>query len=1341
MAFFLHNGMEYPYSLRINAEKFPGVEEGTIVAIETAEQDDNEEKETEEKEPLYLEVDHIETDVRGTWHLTIEERIGRDLYGLREGVQTTVNVRVADPNEGKLSFAELSFQDQYFSRGETWRLQNDLVGRGIHITQNLVMRGMTFKVQLLRKKVGDNQEDVLSGVVSPHTKFVFRSASARFHFLFQLSAEMWTYSENGELYFEEALDGFLKTLFRKWRDFGDHHMFSVIFFTRMYMRFHGHRTTTNLEQKEKEVGLRKWLMQDSQGRLYKDYYKVVIDGSTSRDWKSLQKEIRKQFHLFPQLLQAALPGKSFKQTPSMAKEGNILEAINLCCNIHDKHYIDRDLQRTGMALVLLTAGTGVFYVDKKLSNFTKSRILINGIGADIVSVTKPPLCPVPLFIHTKEAGENNAELLSNAEYNRPAHWIQIKFFNNSEQKYKSPLETISRGASSCPPFYRIPVSVPETIFMDVPAERRQSTLRRSSGQQSVRGLPASKPKNFPRIRNPTERSAIVLPFQDHSGADVEGSLEKKTLDDIFDEHDEATFARHRTQGSPIENPRSSRDVRALEPPPKPTLDPRPSGEPELSPLPPPAMAPEPLSPRISTTFSDQMNQDGPCGFTSKSTLETPADELPIKPGLQESTSLNSAMLLRNRSQVNDGTRSEPRSPRNSREPELRPAPSIFTESIGFNSFGDATSLAVPLSDEPTNKPKLEPTAKHQDFIDELDLGVKGLLDTREETSEKANVAFRRPGPIVQDQSNVYVLTEAETSEKHTVGIIAYEGQSLGKKKPSPLPFESEIRKRSMLPGPVPLLVDDPSAGTESDSREEKVVRKPWLQRFFLNPLRPSRLDQIFSAAVEASYWSSLLAPKSAPSRGQTFSSILSKDVSEQNLRLWKSVLCPALLPLTTQLTFQQKLSHSDYQFSTYPVRIRGNRRKKMPSPLANQATRILNLKQELIMQRLAGDFQIMVREDDNYLDMCQENNIHRIAYDQDREDSLVIERWTKKVTLNKEVERASETVGPRLAGGDPDDPLEDAFEDEVLQRYYYHLWSDLHNAFVLVPDNFQEHHEKSGRFWSRMDRLCADQDDQISTHDFTSIDRQLRDMPKARRLRYTLVPSEALLPGKEGGDRKKAAADNCRAFVKWIEKISGKTTDQLRIKVVDHEAGENEKKPRCYTDSVKISLPRQWNDRPTWMRFAYDTVYDPEIFFHIEIHWLVASSVQIRQFIQEVKHAAKVNKLVIKQIPSQQLKKLQDPFHLNVTIQTVVPTGARIDILENNGFLHDRNHWMTTQYRHHTCCAVVRLDTKQKLTWITNYLDPEHPAKSHELFQTCTKELGHQPTKGIPSFSSSFSVR
>ena len=63
----------------------------------------------------------------------------------------------------------------------------------------------------------------------------------------------------------------------------------------------------------------------------------------------------------------------------------------------DRHYVDRDLQRTGLSIVIITAGTSHFNVDKNLFRLTTERMIDEGFGVDLVSLAKMPLHAVPLF--------------------------------------------------------------------------------------------------------------------------------------------------------------------------------------------------------------------------------------------------------------------------------------------------------------------------------------------------------------------------------------------------------------------------------------------------------------------------------------------------------------------------------------------------------------------------------------------------------------------------------------------------------------------------------------------------------------------------------------------------------------------------------------------------------------------------------------------------------------------------------------------------------------------------------------------------------------------------------
>ncbi|KAG7381256.1 GATOR complex protein depdc5 [Phytophthora pseudosyringae] len=190
------------------------------------------------------------------------------------------------------------------------------------------------------------------------------------------------------------------------------------------------------------------------GRYYEDFYKVVVMNFTGPDWSRLLLLLKKEFASYyethrwrtPEELSPAqyeicrcpkptssttdpeetstMPvaeqGKPLSPTaeddggcedlyvkwaklpsgvPSRAKDGNILEAINVTLNVLDKHYMDRDLSRTGQGIVMMTAGCSIFNVNSKLAEITEQRMMDNGVGMDMISLSTPPLHVVPLFIY------------------------------------------------------------------------------------------------------------------------------------------------------------------------------------------------------------------------------------------------------------------------------------------------------------------------------------------------------------------------------------------------------------------------------------------------------------------------------------------------------------------------------------------------------------------------------------------------------------------------------------------------------------------------------------------------------------------------------------------------------------------------------------------------------------------------------------------------------------------------------------------------------------------------------------------------------------------------------
>lgn len=77
--------------------------------------------------------------------------------------------------------------------------------------------------------------------------------------------------------------------------------------------------------------------------------------------------------------------RAFK-SPTGAAQGNFLEAINVTLNVLEKHYMDRDLSRTGNSIVMISPSSGVFRVEDKLAQITQVLITFT------VHVTNPYHC-------------------------------------------------------------------------------------------------------------------------------------------------------------------------------------------------------------------------------------------------------------------------------------------------------------------------------------------------------------------------------------------------------------------------------------------------------------------------------------------------------------------------------------------------------------------------------------------------------------------------------------------------------------------------------------------------------------------------------------------------------------------------------------------------------------------------------------------------------------------------------------------------------------------------------------------------------------------------------------
>ncbi|CAN0431711.1 unnamed protein product, partial [Ectocarpus sp. 12 AP-2014] len=360
-----------------------------------------------------------------------------DLGDKKHELKKLVMVSVK-PEDVLADHVELNVKGIFMPRGDLYRMMSSIVGKTVYGSKTFQVPGddrgnMRVRVHHVNRK----SQAIYAGVVSKKTHVICRSRSSRIFWLVQLTPEMYDTNQHGDVYYEVFLR-FVEDLVDRWREMDVTHHLTVVFFCRVY--FAGNKGADPVTPPE---GLyRRPIRTAPDGRLYEDTYKVVIANETKTEYDGdfkLRWRLHDEFHAFPRQMgwwkfvnlnaptpaaraqaRAKAGGGSGRAAgdrsapdsekldlrtpgvrlavPALAKQGNVVEALNVIVNVLDKHYLDRDLSRSGNSVVMITAGPGVFIVDGKLSAITTQRMMDNGIGMDMVSLSSPPLHTGPLFI-------------------------------------------------------------------------------------------------------------------------------------------------------------------------------------------------------------------------------------------------------------------------------------------------------------------------------------------------------------------------------------------------------------------------------------------------------------------------------------------------------------------------------------------------------------------------------------------------------------------------------------------------------------------------------------------------------------------------------------------------------------------------------------------------------------------------------------------------------------------------------------------------------------------------------------------------------------------------------
>ncbi|EIW84767.1 hypothetical protein CONPUDRAFT_87316 [Coniophora puteana RWD-64-598 SS2] len=393
---WVHDIKESP-NVILNQSFWPGVAEGDMLHVINANADDGE-------EGFLTVVPKDEGCAKPALQISIPRNVA-DVFDVKNNGEVTVT-RV-DPEKHYCDYIELTFADQYLGRNEMWRLTEHLVGQCVYVDQEISFIGI---IAAKISAIFIDGEKVPAGYVTPRTKSIFRSLSAKVTIFIQVCRELWEFAGDGERYNEKIVHSFLPALFDRWRDAGTNHIVTIVLISRVFY---------DASELEYAAGP---LRQDDYGAWYKDFYKVITDLEAVQDWRPTLVNLKDSFWAFQRDIllahhyhRAALdagggssggggggggtePGHArLVGALSFAHDGPILEALNLNLNPNEHHYVDRSLTLTGAASIIVTPGTGYYRVNKQLLRLTTTRMLDQGFGLDLVSLAKQPLHQSPMF--------------------------------------------------------------------------------------------------------------------------------------------------------------------------------------------------------------------------------------------------------------------------------------------------------------------------------------------------------------------------------------------------------------------------------------------------------------------------------------------------------------------------------------------------------------------------------------------------------------------------------------------------------------------------------------------------------------------------------------------------------------------------------------------------------------------------------------------------------------------------------------------------------------------------------------------------------------------------------
>jgi len=470
--------------LVIRSEDFPEVHPGDILEIYHEEESFSRLLLQVKPESLYPENNLQKTVPKDTVYI---EKSTAESFQLSNYKSLVVNK--VDKSKVALDSVELLFKEQYLGRSEMWRLKKHLADSVVYLNKKISFCKDTIRCTV--NEMWGQGDRVACGAITPDTKVVFRSTTAMVYLFIQMSSEMWDFDMYGDLYFEKAVNGFLYEMFTKWQNTGASHETTIVLFSRTFY--------DAKDLSEFPIHMHECLQQDYRGRFYEDFYRVVVQNEKFDDWFPTLTLLRQTFTDYSKLVLSyhQRPGLQIPEASnSTAAQGNFLEVLNISLNTFEKHFINRNLDRTGQQAIVITPGVGIFEVDRDLTVITKQRIIDSGVGSDLICVGEQPLHAVPLF---KMHGRG-AETGGHEDYSMP-HWMNLSFFTTDRKiGYSSFIPRIKLPPLICPTMEDVKVLTcyfpPSVTESHLP----ESPFAYDEYDANVFALPVAKNRNFSSAR-------------------------------------------------------------------------------------------------------------------------------------------------------------------------------------------------------------------------------------------------------------------------------------------------------------------------------------------------------------------------------------------------------------------------------------------------------------------------------------------------------------------------------------------------------------------------------------------------------------------------------------------------------------------------------------------------------------------------------------------------------------------------------------------------------------------------------------------------------------------------